>query len=468
MSPAMETAAALLLASVVALLLADPASGFLPAGAAPAAKKHVPARRNNLCVDKRTPHRAAALRAPRMAIEGGERKSVALETSDEVPRGPAGAIKLTYLEINSWMWQVNGLNLLVDPLFGTLDFGVPILIQAKKRVLSDSERVMKELAAQTDCLVISQGFDDHCHPPTIQALAGLLKPSVRLVAPPSAKGVLEEHFPSSRITYILPGQSTVLSAGGRAVEIRATTGATLGPPWQQAENGFIVRPVAAEGADKAPEGGSLYYEPHLMFDDAELSKLKADVVIAPVVPQSVGPFTLVDGGARALDLAAALSASKVVTMANAEADFSGPLGNVVTEGGTLEDFLELAREKGVTAVTPEPAKAYTSLNLPTSGQPNKERKAKNHPSTRQNMSGKGGKGGGGGGGGGGYYQTPPATEDNPQIISGWEHSVYAHRNTDRYAYIGKDDTTGEPEWLDYGGKQANAEAREAKQQAGKK
>ena len=83
------------------------------------------------------------------------------------------------------------------------------------------------------------------------------------------------------------------------------------------------------------------------------------------------------------------------------------------------------------------------------------------------MSGKGGQGGGGGGGGG--YQYPPqATEDNPQIISGWHHSVYAHRNTDRYAYIGKDDTTGEPEWLDYGGKKANAEAREAKERGGKK
>ena len=61
--------------------------------------------------------------------------------------------------------------------------------------------------------------------------------------------------------------------------------------------------------------------------------------------------------ARALDLAAALSASKVVTMANAEGDFSGPLGNVVTEGGTLEEFLELARARGVTVVVPEPAKA---------------------------------------------------------------------------------------------------------------
>ncbi|CAN0343862.1 unnamed protein product, partial [Scytosiphon promiscuus] len=41
-------------------------------------------------------------------------------------------------------------------------------------------------------------------------------------------------------------------------------------------------------------------------------------------------------------------------------------------------------------------------------------------------------------------------------ISGWEHSVYAHRNVDRYAYLGKDESTGEPEWIDWGSKRANA------------
>lgn len=76
------------------------------------------------------------------------------------------------------------------------------------------------------------------------------------------------------------------------------------------------------------------------------------------------------------------------------------------------------------------------------------------------MSGKGGHQQGSGG----QDAPPPATQDNPQIVSGWEHTPYAH-NSDRYAYIGKDDTTGEPEWIDYGGKHANAEAA---QQGGKK
>ena len=44
----------------------------------------------------------------------------------------------------------------------------------------------------------------------------------------------------------------------------------------------------------------------------------------------------------------------------------------------------------------------------------------------------------------------------PTVIQGWEHSTYANANStyanDRYAYIGKDDDTREPMWLDYGPK----------------
>jgi len=46
---------------------------------------------------------------------------------------------------------------------------------------------------------------------------------------------------------------------------------------------------------------------------------------------------------------------------------------------------------------------------------------------------------------------PPASALEPTVVSGWEHSTYAHKS-DRYAYIGKDEDTGEPEWIDYGPK----------------
>lgn len=53
-------------------------------------------------------------------------------------------------------------------------------------------------------------------------------------------------------------------------------------------------PFGTGAAD--PEGGSLYFEPHLFFDESELSKLHADVVVTPVVQQKVGPYSLVCGG----------------------------------------------------------------------------------------------------------------------------------------------------------------------------
>jgi hypothetical protein len=48
--------------------------------------------------------------------------------------GGAEDVRVTFLESNSWMWQVAGVNLLVDPVMYTLDFGVPSLIQGKKNV----------------------------------------------------------------------------------------------------------------------------------------------------------------------------------------------------------------------------------------------------------------------------------------------------------------------------------------------
>lgn len=70
------------------------------------------------------------------------------------------------------------------------------------------------------------------------------------------------------------------------------------------------------------------------------------------------------------------------------------------------------------------------------------------------MSGNGNKKGSGdnnkkgssGGNQGGVQQ-----QQQPAVVSGWQYHQYA-QNSDRYAYIGKDEDTGEPEFLDYGPK----------------
>lgn len=69
------------------------------------------------------------------------------------------------------------------------------------------------------------------------------------------------------------------------------------------------------------------------------------------------------------------------------------------------------------------------------------------------MSGKGGKSTASAkpdAGSGGNNNTGTAPE--PTIVSGWHYHTYAQSSPDRYAYIGKDEDTGEPEFLDYGPK----------------
>lgn len=93
------TSAALSLASVLALLLTDHAAGFLPTAAQAGVKCNsrwgtrsaAPAFVARTAGAKRRPIAAAA----RMVVGGGETKKLELETSDKLPRGPAGAIKLT-------------------------------------------------------------------------------------------------------------------------------------------------------------------------------------------------------------------------------------------------------------------------------------------------------------------------------------------------------------------------------------
>lgn len=60
--------------------------------------------------------------------------------------------------------------------------------------------------------------------------------------------------------------------------------------------------------------------------------------------------------ARALELASTLKASKLVSMANGDGDFTGPVKNAISQGNTLQEFLDLARDAGRDVVVPEPGR----------------------------------------------------------------------------------------------------------------
>ncbi|BAT98993.1 hypothetical protein LR48_Vigan06g129700 [Vigna angularis] len=255
---------------------------------------------------------------------------------------PADVFKLTYLEGNSWLWNVGGTNILVDPiLVGNLDFGIPWLYDAAKKVLKQFQ--LSDLP-EISCLLITQSLDDHCHLKTLKPFSQKF-PNIRVIATPNAKGLLDPLF--RNVTYLEPGQSSDIETNyGSKINIKATAGPVLGPPWQRPENGYLVT---------SPQGQlSLYYEPHCVYNQSYIEKEKADILITPVIKQLLPNFTLVSGQEDAVKLAKLLQAKFIVPMKNGDLDSKGLLASLVSGEGTVESFKELLSKELPDAKVVEP------------------------------------------------------------------------------------------------------------------
>ncbi|ERN05459.1 uncharacterized protein LOC18433639 isoform X2 [Amborella trichopoda] len=252
-------------------------------------------------------------------------------------------ISLTYLEGNSWLWGVEGLNILVDPiLVGNLDFGIPWLYDGAKKFLKNFQ--LRNLP-QLDCLLITQSLDDHCHVKTLRPLSELL-PDLPVLSTPNAETILNSLF--RNVTYLEPGQSTELkSRKGSKVTVLASAGPVLGPPWQRPENGYFII---------SEKHLTLYYEPHCVYDQSFLQNEHADIIVTPVIKQLLPALTLVSGQEDAVELAKLLQARFIVPMKNGDLDSKGLLSRIIFAEGTMESFKELLSKElpGAQVLEPTP------------------------------------------------------------------------------------------------------------------
>ncbi|KAK9116098.1 hypothetical protein Sjap_015045 [Stephania japonica] len=241
----------------------------------------------------------------------------------------ADVFKLTYLEGNSWLWEVGGVKILVDPiLVGNLDFGIPWLYDAAKKFLKNFQ--LSDLP-EIDCLLITQSLDDHCHLKTLKPLSARF-PGLKVIATPNAEKLLDPLF--SNVTYLEPGQSSEIEGkDGSKVRVRATAGPVLGPPWQRPENGYLVTSLRGQL--------TLYYEPHCVYNQKLLQNEQADIVITPVIKQLLPSFTLVSGQEDAVQLAKLLKAKFIVPMKNGDLDSKGFLSSIISAEGTIGSFRNL-------------------------------------------------------------------------------------------------------------------------------
>ena len=284
-------------------------------------------------------------------------------------------LDITFLESNTWLWRIKDFTILVDPVMYQLDFGAPNLIKGKKSVVN-GDKILRSLANEVDLVLISQGFDDHCHEPTLKIMKDIM-PNVPIIGPPSAKSLLESYFAPSQIDYLKPGELKTIKAFDNSkdgeenkITITATTGDTLGPPWFDPENGYIINFPQMEMSSSKVKVKSLYYEPHCRFDTKEFQDLQiqSDIVITPVIKQLLfGAYPVVDGQEKAIDLIEALQGKVVIPMNNGDLDLSESslfVTQGIRRGGSISSFLTLLKERlpGVLYIDTPPGKNVQVLS----------------------------------------------------------------------------------------------------------
>ncbi|MCF2972261.1 MBL fold metallo-hydrolase [Synechococcus sp. Nb3U1] len=233
-------------------------------------------------------------------------------------------MKLTRIDLNSWLIQTEGQTLLLDPwLVDPLVFlGLPWFIRIQHR---NPPPFTPETLPQVDGILLSQAQPDHCHPPTLQRL----DKRIPVLASPAAASVVRG-LGFASVQALAPWRSVQWGD----VRITAVPGAPLGPI---RELGYLLEEEKSQTR--------LYYEPHLSEPDIR-QRLQQEfhpiyTLLIPVVGQ-VFPLLgeVIMGPERALQVVEALHPRQVVPTAMGEVVYSGWFASQIRTLGSLEEFRE--------------------------------------------------------------------------------------------------------------------------------
>ncbi|MBD2124364.1 MBL fold metallo-hydrolase [Trichocoleus sp. FACHB-262] len=242
---------------------------------------------------------------------------------------------LTWLDSNSWLIEMGGKRILLDPwLVGPLVFGnINWLFKGSR----PQERPIPD---RIDLILLSQGLEDHTHPPTLQQLDR----SIPVVASPSAAKVVRE-LGYHQVTTLSHGESFNLD---NQVTIQALPGSPIGP--FVTENAYFLKELASEL--------TLYYEPHGYHAPVLKEMAPIDVVITPVIDMKVpvlGP--IIQGKNSAFELAEMVQPQVMLpTAAGGDVTFEGVLMAVIQTMGSADTLrTQLAASKlSIQLLEPKP------------------------------------------------------------------------------------------------------------------
>jgi L-ascorbate metabolism protein UlaG (beta-lactamase superfamily) len=242
-------------------------------------------------------------------------------------------MNLTYLDSNSWLIEIDGKRILLDPwLVGDLTFGsLTWLFQGKK---NNPQPIPENI----DLILLSQGLEDHAHPPTLKEL----KKDIPVVGSPNAAKVVK-NLGFTTINTLEHQESFKL---GEQVEIQAVPGSPIGPTL--IENGYIIKGLES--------GKNIYYEPHGHHSDSLKQATPIDVIVTPIVNLKL-PLAgaVIKGQESALKVCKWLKPQVIIaTAAGGDIDFQGLLMSVLKSDGSVEEFRQLLEENNLATKAIDP------------------------------------------------------------------------------------------------------------------
>ncbi len=250
-------------------------------------------------------------------------------------------MQLTWFDSNSWLIELGGKRILLDPwLVDDLVFGnLPWLFKGTKTIA-------KDIPENIDIILLSQGLEDHAHPPTLKKL----DKSIPVVASASGAKVAKD-IGYADVTALKPGEN--YSTDG--VKIQAVTGSPIGPT--TIENGYILTDLR--------DNKTLYYEPHGYHAPA-MKDLSFDVVITPIIDLKIPILgSVIKGESTALELCRWTKPQVLIpTAAGGDISFEGLLISILKAEGSPEEFQQKlsANSLPTRVINPKPGQPF-ALNL---------------------------------------------------------------------------------------------------------
>ncbi|MBN3899505.1 MAG: MBL fold metallo-hydrolase [Nostoc sp. NOS(2021)] len=240
---------------------------------------------------------------------------------------------LTWLDSNSWLLEIGGKRILIDPwlvgslIFSNLDW-----------LFKGSRSQNRPIPDNIDLILLSQGLEDHAHPQTLK----LLDRSIQVVASPNAAKVVQQ-LGYSQVTTVAHGETFTLN---NQVEIKAFPGSPVGPTL--VENSYLLKELES--------GLTVYYEPHGYHSTQLKQAAPVDVVITPFVDLTLpllGSF--IKGGNSALEVVRWLKPQVILpTAAGGDVAFEGLLMKLIQTKGSAEEFRSLVEKNNLSTRVLEP------------------------------------------------------------------------------------------------------------------